>query len=297
MGYEAIAPPEEVKGKRGRGRPKTELASPVYLYNFPGRTKEEKLVQLYAGPLKDEKGWFDCQRCFLGEYRCQMSKGKDQDTVFFHGNPEAHVLIVGEAPGEKEAEEKIPFIGSAGQILNLLLSSTSDDPEIQELCAQYAGMKHTPELQNEFHAKIFDWRHSEFAITNVVSCRPPDNRAPTLVEMKACWERLHNIIYIVDPLLIIACGNTAIAMVTRKLSAQVTKVRGQIFDVEYQGKVTTYKKPVMPILHPSYLARMADWNVKGGTFDKTRQDILSAMRMVDFLRNQYWGTPIPRRLP
>jgi DNA polymerase len=288
------APP---RGKKGRGRPaKTFEANspmeedlikenPLKLYNFPGQTNEEKLEQLFSM-------WHDCQRCPLGQNKHALGH---EDIVFFSGNPDAHVLIVGEAPGEEEMQAAIPFIGKSGQLLNMLLASVSDDPETQKLWEDYHDGKRSRDTTEKFNAQILAWREKEFAITNVISCQPPENRQPNLPEMKACWERLLNIIYIVDPLLIIACGNTALMAVTRKLSAQITKARGQVFSTTYYGKSAEIHYPVMPILHPSYLGRIADFSNPDGLYQKTRRDLRTAMRMVDFLRLQYYGTPIPKR--
>lgn len=289
--YEAVFPPETKKGKSKKGRPAAELEGVedrIALYNFPGESKLDKLTQLY-------EDWFACRRCILGQRKLEL--GGSEDIVFFGGNPDAHILIVGEAPGDQEVVDLLPFVGPAGNLLNILLAGCSDDPEIQQLAHWYASAPRSRENSETFHGKVHAWRDNEFAITNVVSCQPPENRAPSLPEMKACWERLWNIIYIVDPLLIIACGNTALASVTRKLSAQITKSRGQIFDVHYDGKVGKVTYPVMPIFHPSYLGRVADWKQKGGAYDKTAQDLMKAMKMVDFLRKQNFGTPMPKRTP
>lgn len=287
---ETVLPPEEPKERRKSGRPKHEV-SPTPLYSFPGETKQEKLEALY-------QMWGNCTRCFLGELRCQQWKDGG-GLVFGEGNPDAHVLLIGEAPGAEEEESESPFIGPAGQMLNQILAATSDDEEIQVLSDWYAQQpragKKGEEATETFHDKVWHWRVREFYITNVVACRPPENRQPTLPEMRSCWERLWNIIYIVDPLLIVAFGNSALAAITQKTSGQITKMRGQLFDVTFPGKVGSIVYPVMPLFHPSYLARVADWRVKDGAYAKTIEDWKRAMRVVDFLRLQNFGTPIPRR--
>ena len=292
-----VIPYSPPRGKKGRGRPAQTFdvnspmdeeqakENPLKLYNFPGVTKKEKLAQLFDM-------WFACQRCPLGVAKHIL--GND-NIVFFSGNPDAHVLIVGEAPGDEEVKESEAFIGKSGQLLNMLLASVSDDPEIQALWETYHNGKRSKEATDVFRDKIEEWRNVEFAITNVISCQPPENRQPNLPEMKACWERLLNIIYIVDPLLIIACGGTALMAVTRKLSAQITKSRGQMFTANYYGKAQEVHYPVVPILHPSYLGRVADFSNPDGLYEKTRKDIRMAMRVVDFLRYNYYGTPIPKR--
>lgn len=256
------------------------------LFTFPGPTKQDQLEQLY-------EQWFNCQRCFLGQLL--RTHGENQDLVFCEGNPDADVMIIGEAPGEQEEATHLPFVGPAGQLLNILLADVSDDPEVQELNRWFDGVNHNNENSEHYQEQVHTWRKTEFFITNVVSCRPPENRTPNTIELKACWERLFNMIYIVDPLLIIVCENTALSAVTRQRSAQITRARGQIFDVAFEGKVGKLVYPVMPILHPSFLGRVADWKLKDGYWAKTREDLRKAMRLVDFLRHQYFNTPIPQR--
>jgi uracil-DNA glycosylase family 4 len=276
------------KARNKVGRPKVDakidIDSP--LFAFPGRTKQEQLAQLY-------ERWYACERCFLGEHR--EAEGCGSDIVFFRGNPNADILLVGEAPGEQEEKTKEPFVGASGQLLNQIIGLTTDDPEIQAEQEWYNSVAHTKVNQDRYHKKLLEYRFNEFGITNVVSCRPPDNRAPTLEEMKKCWERLWNIIYITDPMLIMTFGATALAAVTRKTSALVTKVRGQVFDVSYYGMVGDLTYPVMPLLHPSFLMRSADYKTKDGNFQKTVRDFKSGLHMVDFLRNVNYGTPIPKR--
>jgi DNA polymerase len=279
-----VAPPPEHPEKRKRGRPKVQAAQ-VPLYDIKGETKHERLVVVYDT-------WHDCKRCPLHEGRLRFG---DKEIVFGEGNPDSHVLIVGEAPGDEEMSKHVPFIGPAGHTLDTLLAHTTDDPEIQKLAEWYATAPRNRENIRSFHDTMHEWRLNEFFITNVVACQPPENRPPTNVEVKTCWERLWNTIYTVDPLIILAFGNSALAAVARKQTVQITKMRGQLFDVEFDGKFGKLTYPVMPLLHPSFLNRVADWKVKNGNFQRTIGDLRTAMKMLDFLRQQNYGTPIPVR--
>jgi len=282
MRPKAKAPPK--KKKRGRGRPKAE-AAPVTLQIFQG-TKDQQLHSLY-----DQ--WYGCLKCNLGLER--QKAGKPDDIVFGEGNPDAHILIIGEAPGEEEENTSLPFVGPSGGLLNQMLAMTAADEDVQAEYTTFIKAPKSSMATKRFQTYISDWRYKEFFITNVVSCRPPDNRTPTPVEVHSCWDRLMNIIYIVDPLLIIAVGRTALAAVLKKKEAEITKYRGRLIDVHYDGLFGLATYPVMPILHPSYLLRVADWKQKDGFYEKTVGDIRTAMQTVDFLRNQHFGTPIPRR--
>lgn len=267
-------------GKRGK---KALDATP--LLNFQG-TKMEQLKQLY-----DQ--WYGCQRCVLHTFRSGDDE-ENKEIVFGEGNPNAKVMIVGEAPGAEEAECGVPFVGAAGKLLNQILATTSSDPGIQELYKWYHGVRHTPENQDHFHSKMLEWRKEEFFITNVVACRPPENRAPTHPEAVACWERLYNTVYIVDPWLIIASGKSAIETLVRK-KVEITKKRGELFDTEFKGRVATYRVPVIATLHPSYLLRIADYKNKTGTYVQTLRDFLWAFKYVDGLKQKLLGIQTPPR--
>jgi uracil-DNA glycosylase family 4 len=287
--YEAVHPVTVAPGSRGKGRPSAGAAhATTPLYNFPGPTKMDQLGQLYDD-------WYNCQRCILGQSKGTMMENSGEDIVFFDGNPDADILIIGEAPGEHEDTQKRTFVGPSGQLLNMILAKYTSDPDMREAYEEFAGHRRSERSTAAFQTKALEWRDREFAITNVISCRPPENRTPVLPEIKACYERLWNIIYIVDPLLIVACGNVALSTVTRKTAAQVTKHRGQVFDVTYHGKYGDLTYPVIPVFHPSYLGRMADWKTEGGTWTKTEEDWKKAFKLVDFLRYHHKGIPFPDR--
>jgi len=270
-----------------RGKKVVKEAPLNTLETFQG-SKMDRLQQLYSK-------WYGCTRCSLGELRaCTGSK----EIVFGEGNPDANILIVGEAPGEEEEATNLPFVGKAGQLLNQILAFTSADPEIRKMQDDYSKVSHSDynlKKIKSYHQVIEEWRHNEFFITNAVSCRPPENGTPTAEHIKQCWDRLWNIIYIVDPWLIVACGNSALSAVMRKVQVKISAARGHIYDVEYQGHVGPVTYPVIPVFHPSYLLRKADWKVSGGDYEKTVKDWRMALKAVDFLRDKHLGIPAPKR--
>jgi uracil-DNA glycosylase len=280
-----------VPAKRGRGRPKIVEQRIQLLDSDPSKSKTERLHELF-------NKWYACQKCELGKLR-KLETDSDE-IVFGEGNPEAHVVIVGEAPGEEEERTSFPFIGGSGQLLNQILAMTSDNKKVREGHEEYSRIKSRAtkagmQAIKEFHEAWIEWRSTEFFVTNAVACRPPENRTPNLVETKACWERLWNIIYIIDPLVIIGAGNSAMAALMQKQQVQISKMRGNVYDVSHYGTVSRVSYPIIPIYHPSYLLRKADWNVAGGDFEKTVEDVRKAMRLLDFLRNRHYGTPISAR--
>lgn len=152
-----------------------------------------------------------CHRCDLGNNRTHAVIGR--------GNPEAPMMIIGEGPGQHEDETGLPFVGRAGQLLDKILASVKLDPEV------------------------------DVYICNIVKCRPPGNRTPTLDEAEACKPYLLEQIRLMDPKIILLTGATA----ARSLIGEkrgITKVRGEW--VQWQGRLC------MPIFHPAYLLRNPD---------------------------------------
>jgi uracil-DNA glycosylase family 4 len=267
-------------------------ASGPTLYDLQG-TKREKLEQIYAR-------WHGCTRCPLHHERIDANGNPFSEIVFGEGNPDALCMIVGEAPGADEEATGTPFVGQSGMLLNQILASVSDDPEIQELRRWYykSPRRATAKAENQlrFHTQVNEWRHREFFFANALACRPPENRAPTNSELKVCWERLYNMIYVIDPVLIIAVGKTALNALVRK-QMEITKVRGQQIDFTIPGAaIPAVRYALMPVLHPSYLLRRADWGTKGGAYEKTLNDFRVAMHAVDLYRFHHFGTPIPERM-
>ena len=156
----------------------------------------------------------NCHDCILGSTR--------KNLVFSDGNPEtAKLVLIGEAPGETEDETGKPFVGRAGKLLNEFLSE--------------AGIS----------------RENDLYIINTVKCRPPENRVPTDVEKSLCERYLTAQIDIMNPKAIVFCGATALKSFWHDKKVQISKVRGNWFDVTINEK--TYK--AMAIFHPSYLLR------------------------------------------
>ena len=150
---------------------------------------------------------------------CDLKKGA-RNTVFADGNTEAHVLILGEAPGRDEDVEGRPFVGRAGQLLDRMfaaigLSRTAADPA------------------------------QALYITNVMVWRPPQNREPTPDEVAMLLPFLQRHIALADPGVIVVMGNTPLSALLR--AKGITRLRGQW--AEALGK------PVLPMLHPAYLLR------------------------------------------
>jgi DNA polymerase len=129
----------------------------------------------------------NCTKCDLCKTRTNSVPGK--------GNFQAEVIFVGEAPGRNEDKSGEPFVGIAGQKLSIALDE--------------AGVS----------------RESVY-ITNIVKCRPPQNRVPSIDERDTCQEYLKQEISIIKPKIICVLGNTAFNSILG--GSEITKFRGKI---------------------------------------------------------------------
>jgi uracil-DNA glycosylase family 4 len=117
-----------------------------------------------------------CEGCGLCQQRTHI--------VVWRGRLDARVLFVGEGPGADEDARGEPFVGRSGKLLDQWLAAV--------------GMGD-------------DW-----CITNIVRCRPPDNRKPLVAEMEACWPHLQEFLRFVGPRVVVAVGGTAHGFLQRK---------------------------------------------------------------------------------
>ena len=151
-----------------------------------------------------------CQKCPLAATRTQAVPGE--------GNKQADLLFVGEGPGRDEDRLGKPFVGRAGQLLTKIIEA----------------MKFTRE---------------EVYITNIVKCRPPNNRNPEPGEIEQCHPYLLRQIELIRPRVIVSLGKVATEFFIPNMKT-ISSVRGQ-FQVFRDI-------PLMPTFHPSYLIRQPD---------------------------------------
>jgi uracil-DNA glycosylase len=150
----------------------------------------------------------DCRLCKLARSRNRL--------VWGGGNPQAKLLLIGEAPGEEEDLQGEPFVGPAGQLLNRLLGKL--------------GLN-----------------RQDIYITNMVKCRPPGNRNPEAEEIKSCLPFLLKQIQIINPGIICTLGAVA-SHTLLHTKEPISSLRGQ-WQEGPQGI------RLMPTFHPSYLLR------------------------------------------
>lgn len=179
-----------------------------------------------------------CAECTI----CPLAEGRTR-SVFSDGNPQAQIMVIGEGPGYNEDQTGIPFVGKAGQLLTKMLNAV--------------GLE----------------RDKDVYIANVVKCRPPNNRTPSLDEMAACMPFLEQQIEWVQPKVIILAGGTA-AKGVLQTKAGITKLRGQW--VVWNGIWC------MPTFHPSYLLRN-DSRAKGSPKYLAWQDLKAVIEKLNEL--------------
>lgn len=153
-----------------------------------------------------------CTRCGLSETRTQV--------VFSDGVVDARLVVVGEAPGANEDATGIPFVGAAGQYLDLLLASVDLS------------------------------RQDSVYICNVLKCRPPGNRNPMPDEIEACSPFLKRQLELVAPRALLAVGTFAAQALTGA-QKPLGKLRGEVHG--YQGI------PLVVTYHPAALLRNPGW--------------------------------------
>ena len=152
----------------------------------------------------------ECEQC----QKCELCKTRT-NIVFGTGNENARLMFIGEAPGQKEDESGIPFVGAAGKLLNKYLDAV--------------GI-----------------RREDVYIANILKCRPPKNRDPLPEEEEACIGYLREQVRLIRPKIIVCLGRIS-AMRLIKPDFKITKEHGEWF--ERGGYLMT------AVYHPAALLR------------------------------------------
>ena len=152
-----------------------------------------------------------CRNCPLGHSRTHAVPGE--------GDPHAHLVCVGEAPGATEDQTGRPFVGRAGKLLDDILRSIGLAREAVFIC-------------------------------NVLKCRPPENRTPEPLEVAACSPYLHRQLELIRPKVILALGKLA-ATTLLQSTASLGDLRGRVH--RYRGI------PLVVTYHPAALLRNPNW--------------------------------------
>ena len=153
----------------------------------------------------------DCTKCALSSSRRHF--------VFGAGNPNARVMLIGEAPGEEEDRIGEPFVGKAGKLLDKML-------------------------------KAINFSREDVFITNILKCRPPGNRDPLPDEIATCVPYLHRQIELIKPDIILVLGRIA-AQTLLQTSSSLGKLRTQPHNFSGITLIVTY--------HPAALLRTEEY--------------------------------------
>ena len=161
--------------------------------------------------------------------------------VVARGNPNASLMIIGEAPGATEEKIGQPFVGRSGKLLDKLLINSGIDSAL------------------------------DVYFCNVVKYRPPNNRRPTKKEIEENLPWLYQQIKLVDPYIIVLVGATAVESIL-KIKTRISIIRGKW--IKWQDKM------VMPVFHPSYLLRNPS-KEEGMPLALSQSDFLKVKEKID----------------
>lgn len=180
------------------------------IFNQNGKINES----LFSYPEDDYESFkekaLQCHRCHLRKTCTQVVMGE--------GSLKNKIMFVGEGPGGTEDKKGRPFVGRAGRLLDKILKSVNI-------------------------------KRNNIYITNIVKCRPPDNRNPNREEMKACSPILKTEIKYIKPKVIVPLGSIALKYLVGS-DKKITEDRGKWFN---KGDIY-----FLPTFHPAYLLRNAN---------------------------------------
>lgn len=231
--------------------------------------------------------WADCQACELGERRVKLGG----EFVFGEGTMNG-IMFIGEGPGKDEEKEGRPFIGKSGKLLRDILTKLAiTDHYITNIVACRSCAPITDAEGNQ----IFTKGYKDKPAAPKYHDQPPNKP-----HIAACRRRLAEEIYLVDPVIIVALGGTAVSAL-RGSSASMMRDRGNVETIEipgaldipsltpsgvwkrkYKGEVTypTVQNKVrylmLPTLHPAFVLRRANDFSKDNPFKLLVDDIRQA---------------------
>lgn len=179
-----------------------------------------------------------CHQCRLHKTRSQAVPGE--------GNINAKIMFIGQCPGYNEDQTGRPFVGKAGALLNNLMRIANID------------------------------RDTVF-ITNIVKCRPPDNRDPTADEVRACEPYLEGQIKLINPRIIVTLGRFATNHFIKnasisKIHGKAVTARGRIIFPLYHPAAALRSEPVAEVLEKDFLKIPTLLNKSNNEFEKIKEN-------------------------
>lgn len=210
--------------RKQQARKKTNEPDSVHLKEQEESSSINETLDVAADLYSEQTAWKNCSSLkemhslICNCLNCELGKTR-KNFVFGVGNPNADIMIIGEAPGADEDEQGEPFVGKAGQLLTKILEA-------------------------------INIKRSEVFIANIIKCRPPDNRKPLVSETEQCMPYLLKQISLIKPAFIVALGLTAIDTLLNA-KHKMGDMRGKLIDYCGAKMLVTY--------HPAALLRNPEW--------------------------------------
>ena len=204
--------------------PKPTAAAALRAAPAPAATPAAPMMVAPGASATQFRSLKEIEQALEGFDACPLKKTATS-LCYADGNPQARVMLIGEAPGRDEDIQGKPFAGSSGQLLDRMLAAV--------------GLSRTAQD-----------RESAVFITNMIFWRPPGNRTPTEAEMQMCLPFLIRTIELQKPDVIVCLGPMAAHRLTGRDDG-ILKLRGKWVTANVSGR----NIPLLPTLHPAYLLR------------------------------------------
>ncbi|MFA7638990.1 MAG: uracil-DNA glycosylase [Parvibaculum sp.] len=210
------APPQ---AREARPEPRRELSPPAHAAAPSSIPLEDAQAAESAREIAARCATLDELRKALATFEGCPLRYTAKNLVFADGNPQARLMMIGEAPGRDEDLRGLPFVGRAGQLLDRMLASIGLD-------------------------------RSSVYIINTLPWRPPGNRTPTPAEHAVCMPFVERHVELVNPDIIVLLGGVSAKQMLRT-DTGIMRLRGKWSSI----KVGEREVPALPTLHPAYLLR------------------------------------------
>lgn len=210
------APPQ---AREARPEPRRELSPPAHAAAPSSIPLEDAQAAESAREIAARCTTLDELREALATFEACPLRYTAKNLVFADGNPQARLMMIGEAPGRDEDLRGLPFVGRAGQLLDRMLASIGLD-------------------------------RSSVYIINTLPWRPPGNRTPTPAEHAVCMPFVERHVELVNPDIIVLLGGVSAKQMLRT-DTGIMRLRGKWSSI----KVGEREVPALPTLHPAYLLR------------------------------------------
>lgn len=256
--------------------------------------------------LRDE--WSSCTKCKLGERRL----AEEGSFVFGYGARRA-VMFIGEGPGVEEEKQGIPFVGRSGKLLHTVLQALKlEQYYISNIvscrsCEPRVDAKGNPMLRKNWETKKMELAYQDIP--------------PLPMFMEACFPRLYEEIYLVDPVIVVGLGATACEALLKR-PVTITRMHGNMTHIDVPGAVhrpsltpggkwarkslgvlnaPTEQNQVqylfMPTLHPAFVLRSIQDKDARSWFQQFYADVAKAVQTYNAYLEAVVGTPAGPEAP